>query len=47
MKIIYNPVFENELLQIINHIAEDKPNASIKYNAPKNQDNFQKDLISY
>ncbi len=31
MKIIYNPVFENELLQIINHIAEDKPNASIKF----------------
>jgi len=32
MKIIYNPVFENELLHIVvNHIAEDKPNASIKF----------------
>ena len=31
MKIIYNPIFQNELLHIINHIAEDKPNASIKF----------------
>ncbi len=31
MKIIYNPVFENELLHIVNYIAEDKPNASIKF----------------
>ena len=31
MKIIYNPIFENELLQIINHIAEDKPNSSMKF----------------
>ncbi len=31
MRIIYNPVFENELLHIVNHIAEDKPNASIKF----------------
>jgi len=31
MKIIYNPIFENELLHIVNHIAEDKPNASIKF----------------
>jgi plasmid stabilization system protein ParE len=31
MKIIYNPIFENELLQIVNHIAKDKPNASIKF----------------
>jgi len=31
MKIIYNPIFENELLQIINRIAEDKPTASIKF----------------
>ena len=31
MKIIYNPIFENELVQIISHIAEDKPNASIKF----------------
>ena len=26
-----NPIFENELLHIVNHIAEDKPNASIKF----------------
>ncbi len=31
MKIIYNPNFENELLHIVNHIAEDKPNASINF----------------
>jgi len=31
MKIIYNPIFEDELLHIINRIAEDKPNASIKF----------------
>ena len=31
MTIIYNPIFEDELLHIINHIAEDKPNASIKF----------------
>lgn len=31
MRITYNPVFENELLDIVNHIAEDKPNASIKF----------------
>ena len=31
MKIIYNPIFENELLHIINHIAEDKPISSIKF----------------
>jgi plasmid stabilization system protein ParE len=31
MKIIYNPIFEDELIHIINHIAEDKPNASIKF----------------
>ena len=31
MKIIYNPIFENELLHIVNHIAEDKPNASINF----------------
>ena len=31
MKIIYNPIFENELLNVVNHIAEDKPNASIKF----------------
>ncbi|WP_457743519.1 hypothetical protein [Sulfurimonas sp.] len=31
MRIIYNPVFETELLHIINRIAEDKPNASIKF----------------
>jgi len=31
MKIIYNPIFENELLQIVNYIAEDNPNASIKF----------------
>jgi len=31
MKIIYNPIFEDELLHIINHIAEDKSNASIKF----------------
>jgi len=31
MKVIYNPIFENELLHIVNHIAEDKPNASIKF----------------
>ena len=31
MKIIYNPIFEDELLYIIKHIAEDKPNASIKF----------------
>ena len=31
MKIIYNQIFENELLQIVNRISEDKPNASIKF----------------
>ena len=31
MKIIYNPIFENELLHIINCIAEDKPDAGIKF----------------
>jgi len=31
MRIIYNPIFENELLHIVNRIAEDKPNASIKF----------------
>jgi len=31
MKIIYNPIFEDELLHIINRIAEDKPNASINF----------------
>ncbi len=31
MKIIYNPIFEDELLHIINHIAKDKPHASIKF----------------
>jgi plasmid stabilization system protein ParE len=31
MKIIYNPIFENELLHIVNHIAKDKPNASIEF----------------
>ena len=31
MKIIYNPIFEDELLHIINRIAEDKPNSSIKF----------------
>ncbi len=31
MKIVYNPIFENELLHIVNKIANDKPNASIKF----------------
>ncbi|RLA77322.1 MAG: type II toxin-antitoxin system RelE/ParE family toxin [Epsilonproteobacteria bacterium] len=31
MKIIYNPIFGNELLQIVNRIAKDKPNASVKF----------------
>jgi plasmid stabilization system protein ParE len=31
MKIIYNPIFESELLHIVNYIAKDKPNASIKF----------------
>ena len=31
MTIIYNPIFEEEMIQIINYIALDKPNASIKF----------------
>jgi hypothetical protein len=31
MKIIYNPIFENELFHIVNHIAQDKPNGSIRF----------------
>ena len=31
MKIIYNPIFEDELLHIVNRVAEEKPNASIKF----------------
>jgi len=31
MTIIYNPIFEEEMIQIINYIAFDKPNASIKF----------------
>ena len=31
MTIIYNPIFEEEMIQIMNYIALDKPNASIKF----------------
>ena len=31
MKIIYHPIFKDELLHIINYIAKDKPSASIKF----------------
>jgi len=31
MKIIYNPSFENQLIDILNYIASDKPSASIKF----------------
>lgn len=31
MRIIYNPIFENELFHIVNNIAQDKPNASIRF----------------
>jgi plasmid stabilization system protein ParE len=31
MKIIYHPIFEDELLHIIKYIAKDKPSASIKF----------------
>ena len=31
MKIIYNPIFENELIHIVNYIAEDKPSASTNF----------------
>ena len=31
MKIIYNPSFENQLINILNYIALDKPSASIKF----------------
>jgi len=31
MTIIYNPEFDDEIIQIINYIALDKPNASIKF----------------
>jgi len=31
MQIIYNPVFDKELIEIVNYIALDKPSASIKF----------------
>jgi len=31
MKIIYNPIFENELIHIVNYIKEDKPSASVNF----------------
>jgi len=31
MKIIYNPIFENELIHIVNYIEEDKPSASVNF----------------
>ncbi len=31
MKIIYDPVFESNLFKIIDHIAEDKPMASVDF----------------
>lgn len=31
MQIIYKKSFEKQLLQIVNYIAQDKPNASIKF----------------
>jgi len=31
MKIIYNPSFESQLIDILNYIALDKPSASIKF----------------
>jgi len=31
MKIIYKKAFEKQLLYILNYIAQDKPNASVKF----------------
>jgi len=31
MTIIYNPEFDKQIIEIINHIARDKPSASIKF----------------
>ena len=31
MTIIYDPIFDAQLIKIINHIALDKPNASIRF----------------
>jgi hypothetical protein len=31
MTIIYNPIFDKEIIEIINYIALDKPNASIDF----------------
>jgi len=31
MTIIYNPIFDEEIINIVNHIALDKPSASINF----------------
>lgn len=31
MKIIYNPSFENQLIDILNYIALDKPSVSVRF----------------
>lgn len=31
MTIIYNPIFDEEIIDIVNYIALDKPNASINF----------------
>jgi len=40
MKIIYNPEFENNLIKILDYIALDKPQASVKLEGQLMKINF-------